>query len=180
MPCHYEAFLRKVITFAAPTLSHMKVGSLFCLRREEFPQLDACLTWFSECFLKHDIRICVLKECQDRSLIYVYHDRRLTHLLRDPAISAFLESYNYHISSVAAALQDLRHKLTCEDFPHEIGVFLGYPLYDVKMFMNDTSSYKCVGCWKVYGNKKNALKKFHRYTCCTRELTRRLQYQYQI
>lgn len=48
-----------------------------------------------------------------------------------------------------------------EDFPHEIGLFLGYPLEDVAGFMElGPCSCKCTGCWKVYGNVEAAKKKF--------------------
>lgn len=50
------------------------------------------------------------------------------------------------------------------DFPHEIGLFLGYPLEDVKGFIeNKADSSKCSGCWKVYGNEQKALKLFEKY-----------------
>ena len=48
-----------------------------------------------------------------------------------------------------------------EDFPHEIGLFLGYPLGDVIGFIkNAGQNCKCVGCWKVYCNECEAIKAF--------------------
>lgn len=53
------------------------------------------------------------------------------------------------------------------DFPHEIGLFLGYPLEDVKGFIeNKADCSKCSGCWKVYGNEEKALKLFEKYQKC--------------
>ncbi|MPN31536.1 hypothetical protein SDC9_179010 [bioreactor metagenome] len=52
-------------------------------------------------------------------------------------------------------------KLVC---PHELGIFLGFPLEDVKEFI--TNPYKeCLLCgyWKVYHNKEKALKTFKYY-----------------
>ena len=38
------------------------------------------------------------------------------------------------------------------DFPHEIGVFLGYPLEDVVGFIRHRGKcFTCCGCWKSYG-----------------------------
>ena len=38
-------------------------------------------------------------------------------------------------------------------FPHEIGIFLGYPLADVAGFIrNKGRNCKCIGTWKVYGD----------------------------
>lgn len=43
------------------------------------------------------------------------------------------------------------------DFPHEIGLFLGYPAEDVKGFIeNKAACSKCSGCWKVYGDEQAA------------------------
>ena len=54
------------------------------------------------------------------------------------------------------------------DFPHEIGLFLGYPPEDVRGFIeNHAEGYKFVGCWKVYGDEKSAKKQFARYKKCT-------------
>ena len=47
-------------------------------------------------------------------------------------------------------LRQLSRRLCCEaDFPHEIGVFLGYPLTDVVGFIeNQGRNFTCCGCWK--------------------------------
>ncbi len=46
----------------------------------------------------------------------------------------------------------LSQRLCCEeDFPHEIGVFLGYPLADVIGFIqNRGKNFTACGYWKVY------------------------------
>mgnify|MGYP002235714275 FL=1 len=61
-----------------------------------------------------------------------------------------------------------------EAFPHEIGIFLDYPLGDVIGFIqNSGQNYKCSGCWKVYCNECEALKMFQKYRKC-REVYRNL------
>ena len=56
-----------------------------------------------------------------------------------------------------------------EEFPHEIGLFLGYPVEDVKGFINNKAARaKCVGCWKVYGDEEKARRLFNQYRKCTR------------
>ena len=62
-------------------------------------------------------------------------------------------------------------------FPHEVGLFLGYPPGDVRSFMKDTRhGVKCTGCWKAYGNEEEARKTFAKFRKCTdvyrRELSR--------
>ena len=51
-----------------------------------------------------------------------------------------------------------------QGFPHEIGVFLGYPVEDVEGYMqNDGKNFLLVGYWKVYGEKEQALRLFASY-----------------
>ena len=55
-----------------------------------------------------------------------------------------------------------------EDFPHEIGVFLGYPLHDVIGFIeNRGQNYSCCGHWKCYGDADRAQRTFDVYKRCT-------------
>ena len=56
-----------------------------------------------------------------------------------------------------------------EDFPHDIGIFLAYPLEDVIGFMkNHGGNYCCLGCWKAYGNAEAAERRFDLYRKCRR------------
>ena len=61
------------------------------------------------------------------------------------------------------------------EFPHEIGLFLGYPPEDVKGFIdNNAENCKCVGAWKVYGNPEEAEKVFERFRKCTKAYSEQL------
>ena len=53
-------------------------------------------------------------------------------------------------------------------FPHEVGLFLGYPLEDVIGFIsNKGENYYQVGPWKVYSDQETAVKKFEKFKKCT-------------
>ena len=52
--------------------------------------------------------------------------------------------------------------------PHEIGLFLGYPLCDVKGFIyNNGKNYKFSGPWKVYDNESETILYFDKCKQCT-------------
>jgi hypothetical protein len=57
-----------------------------------------------------------------------------------------------------------RYMNTKKDFPHEMGLLLGYPTEDVKGFITH-QGYNCLcgGYWKVYANKERKLKIFERF-----------------
>ena len=61
-------------------------------------------------------------------------------------------------------------------FPHEVGIFLGYPPEDIRVYMqNPYQKAKLTGYWKVYSNEEAALKLFHSYDCCIRKFLQFLE-----
>ena len=55
-----------------------------------------------------------------------------------------------------------------QDYPHEIGLFLGYPLSDVIGFIENKGwNYTCCGCWKSYGDPEKAQAYFDLCRRCT-------------
>ena len=75
------------------------------------------------------------------------------------------------VSSPTALLSHLKKRLSqSEAFPHEIGLFLGYPLEDVIGFCRHKGEgCKLCGYWKVYGDVESARKSFALFDRC-REL----------
>ena len=66
-------------------------------------------------------------------------------------------------------VQLMRRLRAGEEFPHEIGLFLGYPPEDVRGFIvHRAQDCKCVGCWKVYGDVEAARQQFSQFEKCTR------------
>ena len=62
-----------------------------------------------------------------------------------------------------------------QEFPHEIGLFLGYPPEDVAGFIRHQGShYKLCGKWKVYGDVERAKALFCEYDRCSECLQRHL------
>lgn len=48
--------------------------------------------------------------------------------------------------------------------PHELGVFLGYPVEDIKTYMEDVSAgCPLIGYWKAYHNLDKTLETFREY-----------------
>jgi hypothetical protein len=80
-------------------------------------------------------------------------------------------------SLVFVYLNCLKKKFeTYRQFPHEIGLFLGYPVDDVLGFVkNKGQNYKFCGYWKVYGNVEKAKNNFYCYELCREYMRIRLQ-----
>ncbi len=75
----------------------------------------------------------------------------------------------YEGKNLQEMLEQLSQRLCASDsFPHEIGLFLGYPIEDVKDFIkNEGRNCKLAGTWKVYHDEQNARKTFCKFKKCT-------------
>ena len=157
---------RYLIEQGAPTLAGLKTGSLFCFPMEGNWQQDVAM-W--DTFLrKKGILLTVLRCGDKRALLYLCRRRQLQQDLARPGVTAFLSAYGYQDTQPEKALEKLRSRLQeCPRFPHEIGLFLGYPLGDVAGFIQHRGkNCKCCGCWKVYCNEREARKRFAQIRKC--------------
>ena len=85
------------------------------------------------------------------------------------SLGKLLQARGYATQTCSRCIVSLMDRLRqSAEFPHEIGLFLGYPPEDVSAFMEhrDTGC-KCVGFWKVYGDEQAARKTFARYKKCS-------------
>lgn len=158
-----------LIRHCAPTLAGMKTGSLFSYRPQQNEDLNAELRRLNRLLGRKGLRVMPLGVQRGRVLIYVYRPDRLRRDLNDSEAGAMLCNLGYSVCStgkcVAALMQRLREN---GSFPHEIGLFLGYPPEDVAGFIaHRDCGCKCVGCWKVYGDAAAAEETFSRYKQCT-------------
>lgn len=85
--------------------------------------------------------------------IFFVNKSSLSKVLDNKKCTNFLKfiGYESHLS-IDEYINILINKLQSNDFPHEIGIFLGYPLKDVVGFM-EYGNYKfCeTKAWKIYG-----------------------------
>jgi hypothetical protein len=116
------------------------------------------------------IRILPLRYKDGVALIYFYRPSMLSKDMKNKDACRMLSELGYDLSSCERRIAQLIERLSEDsEFPHEIGLFLGYPPEDVSGFIeNRACGCKCVGCWKVYGDREKAEKTFLRYKKCTR------------
>ena len=71
-------------------------------------------------------------------------------------------------------LEELGHRMARQGFPHEIGLFLGYPARDVEEFIRRGGLGSiCTGYWKVYRHPGEARRCFARYDACREDFLAR-------
>ncbi len=110
--------------------------------------------------LMHNCRmaICVLREDASGILLLMYDQKLLQQRLNGRCSSTFLRSLGYETpDDLAYCLHLLQQRFSAESMPHEIGVFLGYPLKDVAAFIGRNSLVVSVQrLWKIYGHRRRS------------------------
>lgn len=170
-----------IVKHCAPTLAGLKIGNLFSYAYESAEKLEKQLQQNNKLLNSKGIFFRILRKKNNIALIYVYRANQLQELLMNKQMQAFLKEKNYHNFKLDSCLDLLEDHLIHCDFPHEIGLFLGYPLEDVKDFIKHKgSNYKHVGYWKVYNNLEEALSTFEKYRKCTDIYCQKYAFGYDI
>ncbi len=94
--------------------------------------------------------------------LLVYDQPLTEERLRSAAARELLSRYGYPADGgLPGPLEHLEGRFAGAEFPHEIGVFLGYPPEDVDAFIeNRGRNYLCCRYWKVYHDEQGARETF--------------------
>ncbi len=158
-----------IVRNCSPTLAGIKTGSMFsCLYGSSEELLDD-MRRLNRRLVPRGLRVLPLRYQGDRALIYVFRPHHLERDLTDHTAIALLKKRGYrNIGAQSCVCQLVGRFQEAGEFPHEVGLFLGYPPEDVCGFIDHKAwGHKCVGCWKVYGDEAAAQKIFERYKRCT-------------
>lgn len=159
----------QIIRHCSPTLAGLKTGNMFVSSYSDVSEMRAAIRHWNHRLTKKGLRILPLRYQDDRALIYIYRPHKLQYDLRNATATQLLCKCGYGTGTPEFCIAQLIKRMQdCNEFPHEIGLFLGYPPEDVCGFIeNKAKGCKCVGCWKVYGDEKKAQDLFEKYKKCT-------------
>ncbi len=166
----------KIVFHAAPSLLGIKPSSMLTLSESD-DEIERYINTFNKKAEHRGIHIKVLSKVSSRTLILVYGDRLISKVLCDNESKDMLESYGYSADmSVEDCLERLSTRISQKsDFPHEVGIILGYPREDVDGFIqNKGANFKFCGCYKVYGDEEKAKRNFANYSRCRKFLCNKL------
>ena len=144
-----------LIGHCSPTLASLKTANLMNIPFESIAQLESSINKTNAELNNKGVELIILKRSDKSALVYAFRKSRLQNDLNQSI-------------DVDCCIKRLKSRLKSSDsFPHEIGIFLGYPLADVKGFIeNAGKNSKCSGCWKVYCNECEAIKTFKKFEKC--------------
>ena len=157
-------FQETIASQCAPVLMDVKPSNLLILTEEE-----------EKAFLQMapvpGISCLRLYKGTGKCTWLLYRADALEAVLMWPQTRTFLHTCDYHPEkdTMEELLERLADRFTSYKegkigFPHEMGIFLGYPLADVKGFIEHQGrDYLCSGYWKVYQNERKARTTFQLY-----------------
>lgn len=146
----------------APVIMGLKISNLLIIPNENVDKVREILNGTNLSNLS-------LLEKEEKTILLVYRMDRLKRYLSEKEVRKLLEELGYQEKE----LEDLipvfakRYAAYCRyggKFPHEIGLLLGYPIEDVKGFIeNDGKNFLYTGYWKVYENIGEKLYLFRQF-----------------
>lgn len=160
----------------APALAGIKPSNIVTCRKADFSDVHEEVARMNRELNLRGIFAEILFECEVSALIIVYRKSVLCAHLQKQSNRSFLARYGYGEASVLEEYIDiLKSRLGCDKFPHEIGVFLGYPLRDIHCFIHHPKE-GCimVGDWRVYHNAEAASRTFCRFKACKRAVAQKV------
>lgn len=160
--------------YCAPCLLGKKPASLFSVPVEVYSESQTEIKKLK----KMGLSIYFLYELNRKAHLLVFSEQKARELLHMDEIKKVYEFFGYKIGFSFEELkvrlfekfrQFNSKRLLQNDgsFPHEIGLFLGYPPEDVlQYYLRKGRNYLFSGYWKVYTNPERALETFRLYDEC--------------
>ncbi len=167
-----------IVEHCSPTLAGIKTGNLFSVKTGKKRNISREIRELNKVLTKKGLRAIPVRKTETYTLIYLYRPDYLARDLMDPECLKILKKRGYPCGKPQSCLIQLCKRFLEADvsFPHEIGLFLGYPPVDVQGFIDDKNAcVNEVGYWKVYGDVQKAKQTFHRYKTCTQNYIRQIR-----
>lgn len=158
---HYKSMERYFLWSAAPVLAGVKPSALISFRH-------CCKSiWQNQkdyiCGIT-GLSVKELYHSEKTFSLLIYDEPLMNAVIKNGAAQKLLRRYEYpEDSNLTGLLEHLKARFNGTPFPHEIGVFLGYPPVDVDAFIaNCGKDYLCCHYWKVYHDEQSAREAFRR------------------
>lgn len=165
-----------IANHCAPALAGIKPANIVTCGKSDFEDVHKEVKKMNKALNLRGIYSEILFESSKNVLVMVYRKNVLEKHLKNPLNNAFLSLYGYkNAEKLQEYINILKKRLQNESFPHEIGVFLGYPLHDIYCFIHHPKEgCLLVGDWKVYHNVEQANKVFCRFKACKRAVMKKV------
>lgn len=171
-----RSFEETIAFHCAPVLAGLKPAGLVSCRPFSRDGWENEVDRFNKALNSFGLFFKPLCRCESGMLLLVYRPRKLSEHLSNRTTRRFLQKMGYPAGGLEGVLRHLERRVReLPEFPHEMGVMLGYPLEDVVGFMeNQGRDCKLCGYWKVYSDVERAREMFEEMTRCRETVLARL------
>ncbi len=146
----------------APLIAGIKISNLFIIENDTLYDAVRSLE-------KLKLSYFILLRTADKTTFLLYDEEGLKKYLSEDGVRKLLRKMGYGCCNLIDTLRCFRIKYRQyasenKGFPHELGLFLGYPPEDVSGFIENCGENSLyTGYWKVYADLPAKLKLFRRY-----------------
>lgn len=169
----------QVVLQCAPTIAGLKTSNLLIVPRDKEDNVR---------YVLRQAGLAGYRLVYDRKRVVflVFNREKLISHLSSKEVRSFLKDYGYKTDAFGYYLRFFQERYDSyirsrREFPHEMGVFLGYPLCDVKGFIEKGGEdFKVAGYWKVYDNAESTKKLFEEFDNVKDDMVRKLSAGYSI
>lgn len=133
----------------APLLAGLKVSNLLIIAAGDIAKMKQILQY-------SDVEYRILSVKEEKATILLFRREELEKYFADEGVQMLLQRLGYREESLPALLfcfqkRYIAYQKKKEAFPHEMGIFLGYPVEDVTGFIrHQGKAFLYNGYWKVY------------------------------
>lgn len=158
-------YIKRILEMIGPVILGSKPAEIVNIpgsKEDKKIKLSQIQSFFSDC-CKITYRIITTHDGGKRVLFI--NEKSMDKVLDNKRSINFLKfmgyAQNYELNNY---MDELVNRLHSEEFPHEIGVFLGYPLKDVLGFMGyGNKELVEIRNWRIYGEKEASYKVYNSF-----------------
>jgi hypothetical protein len=168
--------------YCMPTLLKLKPSNIVNVRKQSVKAKEILIQRIESEISPFHSKNNILYEDEETLILFIYNSKQLYEILNSNENKRYLYSFGYRFNERLENITQNKEEKIIEativrlkqryqeyrskkiEFPHEIGIILGYPLPDVEGFVqNKGKNYLLCGYWKVYHNADHAKKTFEKY-----------------
>ena len=146
----------------APLITGLKVSNMLIVHKDSVASVKNVIR-------NTGISYVILAETQDKTMLLLYKENELSSYLERKRVRQFLTDMGYESHDLYDVLMVFqgrfrRYQSGKAEFPHEMGILLGYPVEDVQGFIKHKGKNSLYsGYWKVYENLPAKMRLFQKY-----------------
>ncbi|MBU5335680.1 DUF3793 family protein [Intestinibacter bartlettii] len=160
-----SSYIKRIIRLIGPVILGSKPSEIVnipgCIEDKE-RKLNEIEGFFGNC---RKVKYEIIKVHDGSKRVLFINEKSMNRCLSDKKCKNFLKFLGYPKEyNFETYMKELVFRLESEEFPHEIGIFLGYPLKDVLGFMGyGKQEFVEVCSWRIYGDKEVSYKVYNRF-----------------